>query len=105
MNHPLESLVLINMVVSAAIFYMALCRLNKASKCVRVAVRAYYSLLLMGSMANGLQTVFFGQYPTVATTLFATCVAFGMTTGIRRWGKGAPEDTKKVSTQPPECCL
>ena len=102
--NPQKYLVLINMALSVAIFYMSICRLNKSTKSVRVLVRAYYAVLLGASLANGFQTVIFGQQPTVAGVMFTGCVAFGMLTGIRRWGNGAPADTKKLYC-PPECRL
>lgn len=97
-------IVIVNLVVSAAIFYMSLCRLNVADTSVRVAVRGYYSLMLAGSMANGLQTVLFGQQPTIGGTVLAACAMFGMLSGLRRWVNGAPDDTKKFYC-PPECRL
>jgi hypothetical protein len=89
-------LIAFNFFVCMGIVWMCLCRLNVSSVEVHPQVRAYYTLLLTGAMAYGLQAPLFGYIPTPAGIFFATCVAIGMLMSRARWSAGAPVEVKQM---------
>jgi hypothetical protein len=100
-------LLVINFIASVSIFWMCICRLSASSRDVHPVVRGYYSIMLPGSLANGFQTILFGEYPTTGGTVLAICVMAGLVAGAARWRHGAPDETKSRPWKgcKPECNL
>lgn len=87
-------LIIINMAICMTIVWTCLCRLNASSSDVHMNVRAYYTLLLTGSLAYGFQAPLFGFIPTPAGVFFAWCVLIGLLMSTARWRNGAPREVK-----------
>lgn len=94
MSTSIHFLIGLNFIVSGAIVIVCLGRLNASSLDVRTEVRAYYTLLLTGAMAYGLQAPLFGYIPTPAGVFFALCVFISLMTSKSRWRGGPPDDVK-----------
>lgn len=94
MSTTTQFLIAINFFVNAAIVIVCLGRLNASSLDVRTEVRAYFTLLLTGAMAYGLQAPLFGYIPTPAGVFFAFCVFIALMTSKARWRLGPPDDVK-----------
>lgn len=92
MHTTTQLLIALNALINAGVVIVCLGRLNASSTEVRPEVRAYYTLLLTGSMAYGLQSALFGYIPTPAGVFFASCVFVGLLTSKERWREGPPED-------------
>lgn len=92
MSTATSLLILVNVIINGAIFIVCIKRLNDSSLEVRKEVRAYYTLLLTGAVAYGLQAPLFGYIPTPAGVFFALCVFAGLLTSNARWREGPPED-------------
>jgi len=82
----------INLTICAGCFWACLCRLNSMSAKVCKRVRLQFVLLLVGSLASGLQPMFFQQWPGVGQTLFSAAVLIGLVLSMSRWKSGPPED-------------
>lgn len=82
----------INLAFCAGCFWASLCRLNAMSEKVCKRVRLQFALLLVGSLASGLQPMFFQQWPGVGQTLFSAAVLIGLLLSMSRWKGGPPED-------------
>ncbi len=88
-------LIVINAIVNGGNVIVCLGRLAAGSTEVRAEVRAYYTLLLSGSLAYGLQSALFGYIPTPAGVFFTLCVFVGLLTSKARWREGPPDDVMK----------
>lgn len=82
----------INLTICAGCFWACMCRLNSMTAEVPKRVRLYFVLLLVGSMASGLQPMFFQQWPGVGQTLFSGAVLAGLVLSMGRWRHGPPDD-------------
>ena len=82
----------INLLLCSGCFWACLCRLNTMNQLVPRRVRLQFVLMLVGSMASGLQPMFFQQWPGVGQTVFSAAVLFGLLLSMSRWRNGPPED-------------
>lgn len=94
MSNTVHFLIGLNMLINGAIVIVCLGRLNASSLDVRTEVRAYFTLLLTGAMAYGLQAPLFGYIPTPAGVFMAFCVFMALMTSKARWRGGPPDDVK-----------
>lgn len=80
-----QIMAVINLALCLSICWSCLCRLN-AEICRRyLAARTRYTLLLGGAVASGLQPLLWGEWPSVADTLFAAAVLAGLVINATRW--------------------
>lgn len=86
-------LILINFAASGLIGWTCICRLNALGPDSDWRVRAQFTLLFVGSTANGLSFLLWGDYPTLGSTLLSTSFLGGMLLSRHRWLRGAPPDT------------
>ncbi|OZI64627.1 hypothetical protein CAL20_02960 [Bordetella genomosp. 4] len=75
---------IVNLAICIAICGSCICRLTHVGK-HDLARRARYALMVGGSVTCGLQPVLFGQWPSVATTVFAGCILLNMMINASRW--------------------
>lgn len=96
-----QMLIGINLLICGYIFWICLYRLGVSSPDVHPYVRGYYTLLLTGAVAYGLQAPLFGYIPTPAGVFFALCVMVGLLMSRERWSQGAPDEVLKATVTRP----
>ena len=85
MTHSTETLMAINFVLCAGIFWACICRLNSTVSKVYLRVRTRYTLLLAGALMSAFQPALFGEWPTKAGTALAFVILAGLVLNVRRW--------------------
>ena len=66
---------LVNLVSSLAIFWLCICKLNTRLSKKYLRVRLKFTILLVGSVASGLQPILWVDYPNTGHCILSTCLA------------------------------
>lgn len=62
---------LVNLIMCLAIFWLCLCKLNTKLSKQYLRIRFKFTVLLVGSIASGLQPILWESYPNVGQCIFS----------------------------------
>lgn len=83
-------MLLTHLLVNGFVFGICICRLGRMYG-VLERVKLQYTILMVASAANGLSPIFFRQWPTVVSVVFAAAVLYMLWSDSYQWKNGPPE--------------
>lgn len=87
----------LNAILSGAIVFVCVCRLNKTNKKVLLRVKLSYLVLLVGVAANGMAPWKF-EIPGWPSVLFAASVLYHLVSDAFQWKTGPPTSATQEVT-------
>lgn len=84
-----DMLAIANVLVNGLVFGICICRLGKMHDAL-LRVKAQYVFLLVASAASGASPIFFQQWPTAVSIVYALAVLNILISDSYQWRQGTP---------------